>query len=162
MLGRYFSFQGRLNRQPFWLRYFAFLGCILALYAAAAVLMVGIGSLGSGTANSVIGIFGLIVVVIPFVLAFYVSIFSLAVRRLHDRNKSGWWILLPVAIGAVQGFIQEIQGPSSILAVMGSFGTFIVFLWFFVELGFLRGTDGPNRFGPNPLGVGEVDVEVFE
>ena len=49
-----------------------------------------------------------------------------ATKRYHDRNKSGWWILIvfvPV-IGAI---------------------------WYFVECGFLRGTRGPNPYGPDPL-----------
>lgn len=48
------------------------------------------------------------------------------VRRYHDRDKSGWWVfivLVPV-VGAA---------------------------WLFVECGFLLGTVGPNRFGPDPL-----------
>jgi uncharacterized membrane protein YhaH (DUF805 family) len=33
---------------------------------------------------------------------------------------------------------------------VGAFNFFVA-LWFFVELGFFRGTRGPNRFGPDPL-----------
>ena len=47
-------------------------------------------------------------------------------KRWHDRNKSGWWTLI--------NFVPIIGG-----------------LWLLIELGFLRGTDGPNRFGPDPL-----------
>jgi uncharacterized membrane protein YhaH (DUF805 family) len=46
-------------------------------------------------------------------------------KRWHDRDKSGWWSLIM--------FIPIIGG-----------------IWLLVELGFLRGTDGPNRFGPDP------------
>ena len=47
-------------------------------------------------------------------------------KRWHDRGKSGWWSLI------------------IFVPIIGS-------IWFLVELGFLRGTDGPNRFGPDPL-----------
>lgn len=53
--------------------------------------------------------------------------FAIGARRCHDRGRSGWFqliILIPL-IGAI---------------------------WLLVELGFLRGTHGPNRFGPDPLG----------
>ena len=47
-------------------------------------------------------------------------------KRWHDRNKSGWWTLI------------------SLVPVIGG-------LWMLIECGFLRGTEGPNRFGPDPL-----------
>ena len=53
---------------------------------------------------------------------------SLAIytKRWHDRDKSGWWSLI------------------MFVPVVGA-------LWFLIECGFLRGTDGPNRFGNDPL-----------
>jgi uncharacterized membrane protein YhaH (DUF805 family) len=48
-------------------------------------------------------------------------------KRWHDRDKSGWWTLI------------------IFIPIIGS-------IWLLVELGFLRGTDGPNRFGDDPLG----------
>ena len=64
----------------------------------------------------VTGLFGL-VTIIPNI--------AIAIRRLHDRDYSGWWYLLV--------FIPLI-------------GWLILFIWFC-----LKGTDGPNRFGPDPL-----------
>jgi uncharacterized membrane protein YhaH (DUF805 family) len=48
-------------------------------------------------------------------------------KRWHDRDKSGWWSLI--------GLIPIIGG-----------------IWMLVECGFLRGTEGPNRFGNDPTG----------
>jgi uncharacterized membrane protein YhaH (DUF805 family) len=48
------------------------------------------------------------------------------VRRLHDRNKSGRWVLV------------------NLVPVVG-------WLWTLIECGILRGTTGPNRFGQDPL-----------
>lgn len=68
-------------------------------------------------------------------IGFLSSIFSLiliwpsiavAAKRWHDRGKSGWWTLI------------------LFVPVVG-------FFWFLVECGFLRGTVGTNRFGPDPL-----------
>jgi uncharacterized membrane protein YhaH (DUF805 family) len=49
-----------------------------------------------------------------------------AIKRCHDRGKSGWWLLV-------------------------SFVPIVGFLWSFVELGCLRGTDGANEYGGDPL-----------
>ena len=51
---------------------------------------------------------------------------AITAKRWHDRDKSAWWILI--------GFIP----------IIGA-------LWSLIELGFLKGTDGENRFGPEPL-----------
>ncbi len=61
---------------------------------------------------------------ILYLLAFWATI-AINVKRWHDRNKSGWWMLI---------YIIPMIGP----------------LWFFIELGFLPGTDAANRFGPVP------------
>ncbi len=64
----------------------------------------------------------LLVVMIPFI---YASV-ALSVKRWHDRGKSGWWYLI-VLVPIIGG------------------------LWALVENGFLRGTEGPNQYGPDPL-----------
>lgn len=51
---------------------------------------------------------------------------AVAVKRWHDRNKSAVWILF------------------ALIPIIGQ-------LWALVELGFIRGTKGPNRFGPDPI-----------
>ena len=48
------------------------------------------------------------------------------IKRWHDRGKSGWW-----------WFIQ-------LIPVVGP-------IWALVECGFLKGTDGDNEYGPDPL-----------
>ena len=62
-----------------------------------------------------------------FGLGHILSLWCLALdtKRWHDRNKSAWRVLI--------GFLPIIQ------------------IWAFVELGFLKGTEGPNRFGSDPL-----------
>jgi uncharacterized membrane protein YhaH (DUF805 family) len=55
------------------------------------------------------------------------------IRRLHDRGKSGWWYL---------GFIGTAFIP---------YLNVITSIWFLIETSFLRGTVGPNDYGPDPL-----------
>lgn len=59
-------------------------------------------------------------------IAYIWSGICLNAKRWHDRNKSGWWQLI------------------GIIPIIGEF-------WALAETGFLRGTQGPNRFGPDPL-----------
>ena len=58
---------------------------------------------------------------------------ALNVKRLHDRNKSAWWVIVT--------FLPYI-GPIFVI----------------VELGILDGTKGPNQFGADPKGRGEPPV----
>jgi uncharacterized membrane protein YhaH (DUF805 family) len=73
-----------------------------------------------------------------------------AAKRLHDRNKNGWWLLLFfVAPTLLDKFWSWLDNPTVALLVSAlSFGLSV---WCFVELFCLRGTKGSNRFGPNPF-----------
>lgn len=110
----YLSAQGRVNRKQFWL------WLVLPCTAISIVLILLDLALGTYDAKDGVGllsgIFSL-VVIIPAILVY--------IKRWHDRNKSGWWmlILLIPLVGAI---------------------------WFLIEVGFLPGTPGPNRFGPPP------------
>lgn len=83
-------------------------------------------------------------------LAFFYSITVAAIKRLHDRDKSGWWILffwiLPGILAGYRFLTAETVG-SNITWYVG----LIISLWFYVEVGCLPGTPGPNQYGPDPL-----------
>ncbi|MBV8790433.1 MAG: DUF805 domain-containing protein, partial [Pseudolabrys sp.] len=74
------------------------------------------------------------------------------IKRLHDRNKSGWWMLLfygvPVMLDNIDRHVME--------SLVFTVPSFAITIWALVELGFLRGTPGPNRFGPDPLASASV------
>ena len=81
--------------------------------------------------------------------------FAITTERLHDRDKSAWWLLLFYGVPAVLGQLAKtawFPGPAGtalhyILALAG----FALTIWGFVEIGCLRGTAGSNKYGPNPL-----------
>lgn len=82
---------------------------------------------------------------------------TVTVRRLHDTNRSGWFILMPalmtlVAIGAFFGLTAMVDpGPFGMPLLLATAAIpFIAQLWFLVVL-CLRGTEGNNHFGPDPL-----------
>ena len=140
-----FGFQGRINRGKYWLAaliYFIF-GLVIATIGYFAEEAPAFQIL-----NAVVSIGVLI------------SSIAVGLRRLHDRDKSGWWLLLFYlvpsllwGIGAVAFFYgvgAEAAGGMIAGGVLGVLGVAIL-VWAFIELGCLRGTLGPNRFGPDPL-----------
>lgn len=122
-LKRYADFSGRSRRKEYWM--FA-LGIFLAMVLAAMLFFLvagpaastGDGSAMGGMTMLLIAIFGLAY------LAILIPAIAVQVRRFHDQDKSGWFVLL--------NFIPYVGG--------------IIVLVFMC----LEGTRGPNRFGPDP------------
>jgi uncharacterized membrane protein YhaH (DUF805 family) len=117
-LRKYADFNGRARRSEFWL--FA-----LFIWVVEFVLMMLNGGMmmnAGGTPNFGIGFILLRVVG----LAMFIPSLAVAFRRLHDTNRSAWWLLI--------GLIPFIGA--------------LVLIVFYV----LDGTPGPNRFGPDPKG----------
>lgn len=67
-------------------------------------------------------------------LAVFIPNLAVAVRRMHDQDKSGWWVLI--------GFVPFIGG-----------------IWLLI-LYLIGGTRGPNRFGPDPK-AGTTEAQAF-
>jgi uncharacterized membrane protein YhaH (DUF805 family) len=143
-----FSFRGRINRAKYWL-------AVLVLVVAGAVL----GLLGWVLDN------GLAFQILSFVvnLAVFISGIAVCIKRLHDRDRSGWWLMLfyfgPFVFVLIGGFLfwaaADTVGMSAEWAYLGLrlciVGGFTLLIWSFVEIGCRRGTAGYNRFGPDPL-----------
>lgn len=81
---------------------------------------------------------------------------ALGAKRLHDRDIRGFWVVIPllitIAIIVLQntghgGTYEHQSVPVQVLSLV-SMG---FNLWLLVQCGFLKGTQGPNRFGPDPL-----------
>lgn len=128
----FFSLQGRIPRAQYWLG--SFVSSLLAMAPLLVVLVLWFQSVQSwetlpddplewGTETEWAQLFGVILFVsLP---AAWMQV-ALAVKRWHDRDKSGLWLLV------------------YLVPYLGAF-------WAFVELGCLRGTPGPNRYGADPL-----------
>src|SRR4051812_3359841 len=111
VLSKYATFSGRARRAEYW--WFVLFQVLVGIVAAILDAALGTG-FGSGS-----GVFSLIVT-----LALLLPGLAVTVRRLHDTDRSGWWILI------------------GLIPVVGA----IVLIVFTV----LDGTPGPNRFGPSP------------
>lgn len=137
---RYAEFSGRSRRMEYWM--FTLLNVIVitvlmlvAFGAGGLANMADPAAMGAGI-GAMFGGLGLLLVV--YVLAVLIPSIAVTVRRLHDRDMSGWWYL-----GAVIGGMIPYIG-------------FLVSIAFLVLM-VLPGTVGPNRFGPDPKG-GEIDA----
>jgi uncharacterized membrane protein YhaH (DUF805 family) len=87
--------------------------------------------------------------------AFGLSLFSwiflaTAIKRLHDRDRRGWWI---VPFFVVPGLYSQFSDllPDSSWMLPFSLAASILWLWGFVEMFCVPGSAGDNRFGPDPL-----------
>ncbi|MBB3590648.1 uncharacterized membrane protein YhaH (DUF805 family) [Rhizobium sp. BK529] len=130
---KYITFSGRASRSEFW--WFQLFNWLVGgLFSILGILTGANGAPWSSTnIFSIIG--GL------YALATLLPMIALLVRRFHDRNISGWWVLglFVVCFIPLVGLIAAIA---------------------FLVICVLRGTEGPNRFGPDPLRP-EARAEVF-
>lgn len=129
---KYATFSGRASRSEFWWFQLFYVLCCLAfgvlLFLAGAMQMPAESAQG-GFPLPVIAVF---IIAGILGLAALVPMIALQVRRLHDRNMSGWWYLGVF----VAGFIPFLNFAASIALVV---------------IDVLKGTDGPNKYGPDPL-----------
>lgn len=88
VIKNYFGFSGRARRKEYWM--FALLSAVISI--ALGIVDAIIGSAGS------IGVLGLL-----YTLAVLIPSLAVSVRRLHDTDRSGWWLLIGLVplIGAV-------------------------------------------------------------
>jgi uncharacterized membrane protein YhaH (DUF805 family) len=152
-LKRYAQFSGRAPRAEYWWFY---LGYII-LYAILTILT---------RISAIFGILGIVY------LGLIIPMIAVGVRRLHDTNRTGWWLLAPMipyliglamivpaiisgAAGGVNPFNMASLGAAGIFFMIGFVMAIVVFIFTV-----LPGTKGPNRFGDDPYGPGNLD-EVF-
>jgi uncharacterized membrane protein YhaH (DUF805 family) len=103
----YVNFSDRASRSEYW---FWILFIIIAEIVTSAIDY----AIGAQVVTSLFG------------LATFLPSLGLAIRRLHDLDRTGWWVLI---------------------ALIPIIGWIILIIWYCT-----RGTAGPNRFGPDPLG----------
>ncbi|QDZ07142.1 DUF805 domain-containing protein [Sphingomonas panacisoli] len=154
-LKRYAEFSGRSRRMEFWMwvLFTVIVGFVLGLIDGMLGLKTSSTSVTPGgmAAMSSVGVLGGI-----WSLGTLVPSIAVGVRRLHDTDRSGWWILLPAGPYLV-GLVMLVMGMlSGSLAMAGLAGVLmligmicaIVLLVFYC----LPGTVGPNKYGADPMG----------
>ncbi|WP_030712736.1 DUF805 domain-containing protein [Streptomyces sp. NRRL F-2580] len=109
VLKKYTVFSGRARRQEYWMFF---------LFNVAALIVVSILDAVIGTSPWLYALYA---------LGTFLPNLAVTVRRLHDTDKSGWWVLI-------------------------SFVPLVGFIWLIVLLA-TAGNDQPNQYGPNPKAV---------
>ena len=144
-----FSFDGRIGRRTYWL-------AILALIAAGQVLTFAPFLLGNEE-----WVFLILALTSQFIwLLSLWPLLAVGSKRLHDRNKNSWWLLVfwLVPFALICGGFSIILFDDARTGRTGDFatGSILIFasllpaLWGIVELGILPGTKGANLYGPDP------------
>ena len=124
-LRKYAEFSGRARRSEFWLFWLFLIGVeivfsiLIGITGGSMSAMDEFGTM-SGAAKALFGVYALVM------LGLLIPSIAVAIRRLHDTNRSAWWILI------------------SFIPVIGA----LVLIIFYV----LDGTPGPNKYGEDPKG----------
>lgn len=124
---KYAGFQGRARRSEYWWFALFMLLLMVALETVAFTLAMMTSKDGS---MSIVGILAIVVAGIVM-LGLIVPAIAVAVRRLHDLGWSGWWCL------------------AQLIPIVGGLAAVVMIIGFM-----MRGNDGPNKYGPDPLAPG--------
>ncbi len=150
---RYVDFEGRSRRMEFWM--FQLLNIIVALVLAGpfffSFMSASLANAGDPVAQEAamaaffesgmgLSAIGLVLYMIYALAAFLPSI-AVTVRWFHDRDMSGWWYLGLTLVGVIP-----------IVGFVGSIAMLVIMV--------LPGTQGSNRFGPDPKDPYAEDVFV--
>ncbi|HEY7988302.1 MAG TPA: DUF805 domain-containing protein [Lapillicoccus sp.] len=114
---QYVGFSGRARRSEFW--YFYLFTILLSI--VASIVQRAMTNSTNGIVTTIIGL----AIVLPYL--------AVAVRRLHDTSRSGWWLLI------------------GLIPVVGT----IILIVFWVQ-----DSHGDNQYGPSPKAVGSTAAPV--
>ena len=135
----YVDFQGRCARREFWYYVLAYVVCYIIL----AIIQ---------------GIIGTSLLTGLFSLALLLPGLGISVRRLHDIDRSGWWLLIGVVPAVVGGLLSVLAFMSgsvgfgfALMALiwLACLAAFALLIYWYVQ----PGTTGSNQFGPAPAGA---------
>jgi uncharacterized membrane protein YhaH (DUF805 family) len=135
------SLDGHINRKAYWL-------AALVLLVVSLVVQLPIWYAAGMQVTQIVG------------LIFFWPGFALAVKRAHDRNRPTWLVAAFIGLVLLSSLMQ-IAGlhetdpgePTGIfLALTLLIGVFAIYG--FIDWGLLKGTTGPNQYGPDPLQQG--------
>jgi uncharacterized membrane protein YhaH (DUF805 family) len=147
----YTSFDGRINRKPYWL------GSLLLMVPFIVIGVVAVFAVGTDPSSQIWAN-----ILISIIAAYPVT--ALMIKRLHDRNRPGiiaavlWAPTVLMYLGQLTGLtgeISDVYGQAvfvpNMLGIIIYVLAFVVAIYWFIDLGCLRGTAGDNKYGPDPL-----------
>jgi uncharacterized membrane protein YhaH (DUF805 family) len=164
-----FSFKGRIQRLYFWVSSLV-VGVVVAMLTSTFQFIAQ--SYGMGEINPESNEFEptgpLSIAMFVIAVANMWINFALSIKRLHDRDRTGWWlatlylvIILAIVLGVVTLTQPEGQRePWNSAGVIVVIAAVVLMFWLFIEIGFLKGTQAPNRYGLDPLGQTKADANL--
>jgi uncharacterized membrane protein YhaH (DUF805 family) len=158
MLQLLFGFHGRINRAQYWLSCFVIGVLGFAGYGTIMLMAMQAGTAAAKSGAQLQSMLAASILIVPFSAALAWAGFATQVKRFHDRGRSGFLTLIPMAIIVVAAFsvIGALISGAPYQVVAKTLEPFIfagwaVNLWFFIDLGCLPSVEGPNKYG-NPPG----------
>jgi len=178
-LVKYVDFQGRARRSEFWLwvLFRIAVGAVLGT-VSISVLVNGMNFQNPDPAQFMSRYFSVMPIMQLVNLALLLPTIAVAVRRLHDINRTGWWVIMPFVVAFVGmilflifagtqlfsaistgGNMTDEQGLKFAFGMFGSLFLFIFLPILIAEIVMLvfyvtDGTPTTNRFGADPKGRG--------
>jgi len=145
------SLDGRISRAKFWLGTLILAAISLAA-TFAIVSLVGISQAAVAFSAAV-----------AFALAY--PSYAVMAKRFQDRGRPGVLALICLVPAYAANLLYTFgilnqAAPSSPARALDAVIA-VIFLWFMVELGLLKGTQGPNAYGPDPLGRHQTDAGPY-
>mgnify|MGYP000488694909 CR=1 FL=1 len=178
-----FSFEGRYNRARFllavlitfgWHIYWAIAGVIVGEMfglssnpIAAAILPIPFTFAFEGGQAALMSALFMLIATLPInIVPLWVAAASWA-KRLHDRNKSGWWAVplcglpyLYIHLILICAQLKIAVAAPTLLAIL-AVPVSLLSAWALIELYFMPGTEGRNRFGADPLSPIDRDAPLL-
>ncbi|HYW15745.1 MAG TPA: DUF805 domain-containing protein [Allosphingosinicella sp.] len=160
-LKRFAEFSGRSRRTEYWM--FFLFQILLGVAFWVLLAIVGGGALMSGGDPTALAAAGGAIMIVTALyglvsLALLIPAIAVTVRRLHDTNRTGKWLLALVGAYVVMlvGTMMAASSPDNpglggVLAMVGGIAALILAIVLLVFM-FLEGTRGPNNYGPDPKG----------
>src|SRR6266567_233577 len=139
----FLSVAGRIPRYRWWIGTLAVSAFVLFVFLLLLAIF------GGGFVRSANGRAALFVLQLVWLYAYY----CLAEKRFQDRAKPASFALIWIGPQLLSLLLDNLELTGILSLVEYAFATFnfVVGIWFLVELGFLRGTVGPNRYGTDPV-----------
>ncbi|CAI1202354.1 DUF805 domain-containing protein [Serratia quinivorans] len=124
-----FSFKGRIGRRDFWIWMVLWLVLMVVAFSLASRELVDIQTIAF------------------FIVGLLWPTAAVLVKRLHDRNKAGWWALLLILAWLLAAGNWQMLAPLWQWGV-GRFIPTLIIVMMMIDLGAFVGTPEANRFGP--------------
>lgn len=146
----FLSTDGRINRLRFWI------GTLILVAISTAATMLNLAIIGVSQTAVMLS------VLVAFALAY--PSYAVMAKRFQDRDRPGLLALLGIVPVFIVNLLYTFRildpiDPTALSRILDVI-LVVIGLWLLVELGCLKGTQGPNRYGPDPLGQSQADATL--